>query len=272
MRNAAQFHARLLEAGAGPQAAEDDLELAAFAVLKPCTPTHAQSFDCAERHPNINRHLKIHAAKIRGCHAGNHGVARIDLEDLPDDVRPAAEASLPEAVADHNGRLGFRGLVTFRRKHPAPHGSNAESREVIGRDEVRRRDLFVTFDARRRGPSYPGDDVRESFGLRGDIGVIGVSEAAPCGGFDTDEPAGILDAEVLDEQGVDDAEESGIGTAGHSEGKDRDSGHAGVPREETEGVAGIVEQRWHRVGCLCPDHTQAAARMFRVAGATRLQS
>jgi hypothetical protein len=89
-------------------------------------------------------------------------------------------------------------------------------------------------------------------------------------GFDADEPAGIVNAEVLDAQRVDDAdddaEESGIGTAGDGEGEDRDSGHARVSGEETEGVTDIVEQRWHGVGRLCPDYTEAAAPVFRRYG------
>ena len=189
----------------------------------------------------------------------DHAHDRIRLiaqrEPFPDDGRIAAEAALPEAIAQHH-YLAAVGRVLQRRKGAAQHGLGAEETEVaLG--NVNAVELFgpVAGEVEAGAGEVVGGNVLEYAGLplvemkhRNRGKVVG-KKAAAIGRIvkELDHAVGIGVGEGLEQNRVDYREDGGVGSDAQ-----RQSGQGG------EGKAGVLEEHLQRVLDIVPEIAHAS--------------
>ena len=123
---------------------------------------------CFEWQCHVERASDVGAEEPRRRHADDRDGHAIHNERSADDAGGAAEAALPEGVADHRDRpLGTAtGAIVGRRERAAEHRGYAERREVAAAGEQPIRELALTtrrkVEARRR----PGERAVEEIDVR----------------------------------------------------------------------------------------------------------
>ena len=190
-------------------------------------------------------------AETRRHDADDRDGTAVDLDGPPDDGRIAAEAALPEAVAEDHDLIVPVGTFVGR-EGAAEHRRDAEGREEARHDELRDEllrpavagevDPVVVETGHRRERRFPllppavverGDDVLAAGTLRA---------LFP----DRHETGRLLEGQTLDEHGVDDREDRRVRADAQGESRDRDGGEAGVFAEragrEAEVLPGPLEE------------------------------
>src|SRR6185436_16255950 len=169
---------------------------------------------------------------------------------LADDPGVAAEALLPEAVAEEDDRMGADRDV-FLRQEVAAYGRPGfvQPEEVAG-------DLLAEQEL---GPPavVPGGDREVDRGeLRKDVvplpdvrevgvGPGGILDVPFLAGIDLDELLRPHGRELAEEDGVDEAEDRAVGADAQSQGQNGENGHAGLAGHLADGVAQVLDEIAH---------------------------
>ena len=170
----------------------------------------------------------------------------VDLHRLVQDVGALCHLSAPEVMADHDGsRTG----VFVRREEAAHHRRDAEHLEEFRRGANHVREVRgVTDDhcpaappvvgqrRERRGPSPPVHDVRE----RHDRGPRPFRRP---GRRERHDAIGIGKGQRLEEHGIDDGEDRGIGADAERQHEHREDRESRIPPKRAQGVADVLPQR-----------------------------
>ena len=168
-----------------------------------------------------------------------------------DNVGVAAELALPEAVADDDEVAAVGGIL-LRREGAAEDDGRAEEAEVGFRD-VDAVDLLRdgAGEVEAGTAEVVGGDVLEDFGLFAPEIELGRGSAGPGAvGREVhhlDDTVGVGIGEGLEEDGVDDGEDGGVGSDAERDGGDGGEGERRIGDEHAEGVAEVVAEIAH--GC-----------------------
>ena len=179
-----------------------------------------------------------------------------DLNGFADDVGVGVEEGLPEAIADDGDVfVAFDGL--FGEEVAALCGLDAEDVEQVGLggDFADETGVVAAAEADAGGALLEEGEVGEGGGLSSpEIFVAGIGAGVGEELFeeadtlpDDDEAAAVAVGEGLEEDAVDDAEESGGGSDAEGEGEDGGEGEAGGLAELAEAVAHVLKDGVHRL-------------------------
>ena len=180
-----------------------------------------------------------------GKHADEGCGFLVDVNDAPYDGGIAAEATLPEAIADDDGGRRSGIAVAGGIEEAAESGGRSQLGEVVGRDEGRGGLLDVVFELNGRY-AHHAHDCRESFrvlpveeerGVGGSVGV-GIGRFA----FETDERARIADRQGLERNHIEDRECRYVDADADGKHENGQKGETGRAAEGTRGVAQILKE------------------------------
>ena len=170
----------------------------------------------------------------------------IERQRLADDRRVASQAALPEAMADDHDRR--RLLVVFGREPAAERRLDAEQREVVAGDHLRR-------DLLRLGPAAPvqlreGERRHpgEHLVLVAEVLVVEMRErqvarVALVEHEDRHQPVRLGHGHRLQQDDVDHAEDRGVRADAEREGERRDDGEGRALRQHAKAVAQVLEHK-----------------------------
>ena len=136
-------------------------------------PHHVWIRGSAQRREDVG--VRVGVPEVRRQHAGNRerfgflrAIADVGVERLPDDVRIAAEAALPQAMADERDlrAAGHEGRRVEAAAESRPH---AEPLDEIRRDPRARRGFRVVAADQVEHVEIPGDGMLDHVGERGPV-------------------------------------------------------------------------------------------------------
>jgi hypothetical protein len=232
---------RLFDRDAGLQSAEGEEKQPASRLV----PVEAGLHDVVHGHRDPHRRVAAEhrAGKTLGGDANDREGHAVQRERLADDIGIAAEAALPEAVADDRDRRGLEIFVGMERAPAREVG--AEKREVIAGDDLKN-------DLLRRGPAAP-IDLRK--GHRRHLGedVILIAQILEVemrdrqvagiplvGRENRREPIGFPDRDRLQHRDVHEAENRGVRADAESEREYGDCGECRALHQHPQAVAEVL--------------------------------
>ena len=176
--------------------------------------------------------------------ADDRVAATVERDGAADDGGIAAEMRLPELVAEQNDGSGS-GLFFRWKKIAAENRVDANECEKIRRDSVAA-DIFGLGDTGKIEADVVDDGHGgEGTALLAPIEKIGIGNGNVADLFvgfaHEDELRGVFERQRAEEDGVDDAEDGGIGADAESESEDGDGGEAGGFRERADGVFQVLQ-------------------------------
>ena len=178
-----------------------------------------------------------------------------EREGAADDVGIASEFALPEAVADDDDFAAV-GRVFLRGEGAAQHDGRAKEAEV-GFADVDAVDLLgmVAGEVEAGAAEVVGGDVLKDAGLLPPVvelgGRSGGSFALGRCEQELDDAVGVGIGERLEQDGVDDGEDGGVGSDAKGQGCDGCDGEAGIFEEAAQGVLEVMPQIGQRVFLSC---------------------
>ena len=221
-----------------------------------------------EREPNVVIAAGSDSGEARLSDAYDGEGDVIEFDGAADDVARAAEGALPVTVIEDGDGRGGRSVVA-RLQHAAGGGWHAHGAEKITRDDLAADDAggAVAGEVEAAGVGERGDSG-EGVGLgdgakhwlgEGAAGGIGDAgreiRGAITGGHVTvnigsvarvpaedDELLGIFDGQGAEHHGVNQAEDSGIGSDAERESENDDDGEAGREAQHAQAVADVLHE------------------------------
>jgi hypothetical protein len=168
---------------------------------------------------------------------------------VADDVGVGAEARSPETVAQ-DGDVSS-GLIFGGDEGSPQQRLGAQDIEETRADCARFDVESFTRAGKCRRARVVGGDGFESAVLRSEIDEIGIAERAVhivevhIGALEPDEALALRKRKRLENDGVDDAEDGGVGADAEGQRQHHDGGETGLFREHTQGVANVLPQTIH---------------------------
>ena len=195
----------------------------------------------ADRRPQLDaaRELEV------GRHDADHREAAVvERHLLIEDAGVAAEAPLPERVAEHGDRLRAR-LVFVIGEEAAPQGIDAQRLEQLSRHHAAGQPLGLARARQVVALAAVDADVLEDLVLRPPVLVVRVSDGhlinlrarLP----QVDEPLGFGVGQRLEQHRIDDAEDGRRRADAERQRQHRDEGEAGVPEQHARAVAQVLQ-------------------------------
>ena len=129
-----EFGLSLRGADAGFQPADDEV-VVARAALEPVA-AGLDLFRHHHRHKHLGLIRDLRADEAFRRHADDGVWPAVKLYFLADDLRIAAEAAFPTAVAEHGDRMRARRLIFLRQKRATECRLHAEDVEVVAGNEI----------------------------------------------------------------------------------------------------------------------------------------
>jgi len=240
---------RLRKRDAGLETA-DDIEIVRFAVSANfALPVGEGAKDFRNNVDGVDPELNVVAIAEAGGKDSDdlHGLI-IEGDGFADDRAVASEMALPEAVSEYCDARGAES--SFGREKDAPeNGLNAEKRENGSRSDHswdpfgRAESSEIEAQAVNRGNFGEGTvlrlEIEEVGGREGSFGKMGLRLPEP------NEFVGRRIGERTHKDGVDHAEDGGVGTNAESKGEDSDKGEATTTEEYTQAEANILKDVEH---------------------------
>src|SRR5262245_38049232 len=169
----------------------------------------------------------------------------IERNRFPDQIRIGAEAALPQAVAEHDDRMRARSLVFVRQKHSPRRSLHSQYVEVIPRNDEAKYGLVRVPSGQvqlRKGVCQKtGEDlvliaVIDEVQMRGRkiARILGVCSE------ERHQTARLFDRQRLQQRGVDDAEDSGVGADAERQGERRNKGKSRTLEQYPESEANVL--------------------------------
>ena len=177
-------------------------------------------------------------------HAHDGEGRAVERQRLAHDVRVAAEASLPESVAEHDDRHGL--VVFFRQERTAHRGLSAEDREIVAAHHLHGNLLGLGAGA----PVHLGEGearhLREHLVLVAQILVVEVRERqiagiALVGHEDRGQPIRFVHGNRLEQRRVHEAEDRGVGADAERQREHGDGREARALGQHAQAVAQILK-------------------------------
>ena len=224
------------------------------------TPDHAQPpallrlqtlFDQHHRQRDVERRPDLEPEESRRCDPDDRHPLRADLNGLPEHCRIPAEAARPEAVADDGDRAVWtapaRLGIVGGRQQSSVGGANTEQVEVGAGGVLTAHPLRHAVDRHLEQPFVERRDTREepvviAEPLEAGIGRAVAAAGLPAGVVDEEQSLRVVDRQRLDQHGVDQAEDRGVGADPEPE---RQQGHQRErrrPPQQPECVADVAAQ------------------------------
>ena len=251
----------LIDGDVGFEPADDGDPAHAAMILECLELTRDDVVAHAEGNPEyVWRSERDDAFEIGGSDADD-GVRRgVQGDGLTDDVRVRAKTARPESVAEDGERVAADFLAFVGIEEAAAIGLYAKNVEEIRADhgglELLRLGLASPIERKGEGDGgQAGKDrvliaivlvVGKGGGrkLEIDVGVDGLGVASE----NFREPSGFLDRKRVEEDGVDDGEDGGVGADAESERKNGDKGEARAFLEHTEAAAQVLTKSSGHLG------------------------
>jgi hypothetical protein len=186
-----------------------------------------------------------------GHHPDDRPRHPVDPQGPPEDLAVAAEAALPEFVAEDRHRLGAGELLRLG-EAPSEDRRHPQERQHRGGDRGRVQPLGSLAAGQVDGPAVVDpqvleDPVRPPVEEIGGVGVLELGNAEPRGGVPhPHQPLRVGVGQRPQQDAVDDAEDRGVGADAEGQGEDREQGESRLPQELADGGAEVAEERIHR--------------------------
>ncbi len=184
-------------------------------------------------------------------HDANDGPgAAIELHVASDDGGVRAEAPLPQAVAQDDDGVALRHFVLFRKEGSPEGGAHSQQVEVRLGDHLRADALGFIDAGERHGAGIESGHGVEGLALGAPIEVIGKGCAAALdfGALhvapEFHQSRGFGIGQRAENDGIDHAEDRGIGADAEGQGERGDDGEAGTLAQGARGVAQILAQHF----------------------------
>ena len=128
------------------------------------------------RNPDIGTYGDICSVESLLSHTDHRIGVAVDEKGLSNNLRIAAEATLPEAVAEHGHRVSPGCLIFLRKECPSKRHINTQKREVVSRDDRPRHFLVPLARAQMQGPKGFGSEAGEYVVFISKVHIVGVGE------------------------------------------------------------------------------------------------
>ena len=184
--------------------------------------------------------------EARRGHAHNREDVPVQTDLVTDDVGPAGEARLPQLAADDDdGMPAWRHVVGAREESPAI-GGDAEDVEEVAGDEIAEGAVRAVAGVQAGDESGPGRHAVKRLSAVAERGVHRIREdAGVLLPLHVDQPIAVGHRQALQEGGIDDGEDSGVGADAERQGKNRRQRECAILAEQSEGEAQILKQSFH---------------------------
>ena len=179
----------------------------------------------------------------RRRHADDGEDVAVQPHLAPDDVRFAGEPRLPEVVADHRHGMRARRHIVGRRQQPAARsGADAEDVEEVAGDNQAVHQFGRVAGIEARADAAPAGEAVEMLVVVAQRRVHRIGEHAAVAAGDVGEAGRVADPQALEQRGVDEAEDGGVGADAEGEGQHGGHREAGLPAQHAGGVAHVLEE------------------------------
>ena len=179
----------------------------------------------------------------RRGHAHDREHGRVQTNLVTDDVGPARKAGLPQLAADDDDRMPARSHIVGGREEPSAIGGEAEDVEEVAGDEIADRAIGAVADVQAGGEAGPRRHALEGSSAVAKRGVHRIGEdTAVLLPLHVDQPIAIGHWEPLQECGVDDAEDGGVGADAEAERQDGREREAWPLPQHAGGVAQVLAE------------------------------
>ena len=236
--------------------------------------SEAQALDHRRGHPELRLQSGDDTREAGGRHADHLVGDAAQLQRLADNVRPAAKAPLPQAVAHHEHGVLSLADVLLRQEAASQHGPDPEQVEVVRAHRLAGGERGLA--SGRQDPAHERvrRHAREDVGSLDDREVVrvGAGEVRQLGArarVDLHQAAGIGHGGAAEQHGVHHAEQRRVEADAERQGEHRHRRESRPTDEQSNPVAKVVDELVHRLlQAPLPDLYAAAPEWFdRVAGA-----
>ena len=202
-------------------------------------------------HDRLHHHRHVEAASApdrrsvepRRRHADDGEDVAVQPHLPPDDIRFAGEPRLPEVVADHRHGMRARRHIVGRRQQPsARRGTDVEDVEEVAGDDQAVHQFGRVAGVEAGADAAPAGQAVEVLVVVAQGRVHRIGEHAAVAAGDIGEAGRVADPQALEQRGVDQAEDRGVGADAQRQGQHGGHGEAGLPAQHAGGVAQILER------------------------------
>ena len=181
--------------------------------------------------------------EARRGHAHDREDAPVQTDLVTDDVGPARETRLPQLAADDDDRMSAWSHVVGGREEPSAIGGEAEHVEEVAGDEIAQGAIRAVAGIQAGDEPGPGRHAFERLSAVAERGVHRIREdTAVLLPLHVDQPIAIGHRQALQECGVDDGEDGGVGADAEGERQDGREREGWLLPQRAGGIAEVLPE------------------------------
>src|SRR5688572_25770861 len=181
--------------------------------------------------------------EARWRHAGNREDVPVQTDLVTDDVGPAGEARPPQLAADDDDRMPTWGHIVGGRKESPAVGSETEHVEKVAADQIAEGAIRAVAGIQADGESRPCRHAVEQVSTVAKRGVHRIREGtAVLLALHVDQSIAIGYWQALQQCGVDDAKDGGVGADAERECQDRRERDGWLLPQRAGGIAEVLPE------------------------------